>query len=799
MAFERLLVVDPWQTRFGEKHPLRILSLCDDGSASVLYFYFDFRDDNKKYRHNLLRSLLIQLAVHSSLCCDIISQVYSAHGKGTRKPSDEVLVNCLTDVLSSTSQRPVYIVVDALNECPNRSSVRSPRDHILSLIEDLVNLRLPNLHICATSRPETDIRNRLEPLGPRLVSLNDQAGHKEDIAKYIGSEVGVIASDKRWREDDKELVIKTLSEKADGMFRWVFCQLEMLRLCLRSMVRHCINELPDSLDETYERVLKEIHKNNRGHVHRLLQCLLVGIRPLSVDELAKVLTFDPDAIEGEVMRFDADSRPEDRERELLSACSSLITIVDSHGSRVVQFSHFSVKEFLTSDRLASSSEDISRYHILPDVAHTTLAQISLGVLVHLGDYVNKSIARNIPLALYAAEYWVSHAQFRDVSLCLVHKMKTLFDSDKPYFSNWIQIFDIDQPSYTRQPTNTSTAQPLYYSALCGFYDVVEHLLKKHSRPLVNLPGGTHGYPLVAGLQGGHTQVAQLLFQHGANVEQNLLHTAILWPNKLAAGAVHFLLERGADVNATRWDRSTTLHLAADRGNFEVAQMLLQRSADVNSRDNVGETPLHTASICTFPSGEGHRSNLVQLLLKYGAEVDSRDRNQTTALHHASLLRDLDVARVLLKRGADVNAVDGQGRTPLHHVFEAGDYTDVDRFGLVSKKSKNRSSVTQLLLKHGAAVDARDKEHQTPLLLACYSPDRSVVRMLLDHGANINAEDNRGRTPLHQVFLEAEDCSENVFVGVAQILIERGADVNTPDHEHEAPLHLASRLLSLEVA
>ena len=195
----------------------RLLSLCDDGSSSVLYFYFDFRDDNKKHRHNFLRSLLIQLAVHSIPCRNIISQVYSTHLKGTRQPSDEVLINCLTDMLSSMAQHPVYIIVDALDECPNVSGVRSPREHVLSLIEDLVHLRLQNLHICVTSRPETDLRSRLEPLGPFLVSLNDQAGHKEDIAKYISSEVTVIANDNRWREDDKELVIETLSEKADGM------------------------------------------------------------------------------------------------------------------------------------------------------------------------------------------------------------------------------------------------------------------------------------------------------------------------------------------------------------------------------------------------------------------------------------------------------------------------------------------------------------------------------------------------------------------------------------------------------
>ena len=184
----------------------------------MAYFFFDFRDENKKHRHNLLPSLLFQFAAQSIPCCDILSLVYSAHGgKGTQQPSDDVLINCLANVLSATTQHPIYIIVDALDECPDTSGVRSPRERVLSLIKDLVNLRLPNLHICATSRPEADISIRLEPLTSRRVSLHDQTGHKEDIAKYIRSEVDVIANDKRWRVGDKKLVMETLSEKADGM------------------------------------------------------------------------------------------------------------------------------------------------------------------------------------------------------------------------------------------------------------------------------------------------------------------------------------------------------------------------------------------------------------------------------------------------------------------------------------------------------------------------------------------------------------------------------------------------------
>ena len=218
----------------------------------------------------------------------------------------------------------------------------------------------------------------------------------------------------------------------------------MLRLCLRSRVRHFLNELPDSLDETYERILKGIHKTNQ-----VMSSACSNAWPWQFDRfvlrsLRQILTFDPDANEGEVPMLDADSRLEDQEQELLSACPSLITIVDSHGSRVVQFSHFSVKEFLTSDRLATSSEDISHYHILPDAAHTTLAQVSLGVLLRLDDRVDRRNAKNIPLAEYAAKYWVSHAQVGSVSSRVMGTMETLFDSDKPHFAAWVRIHDIDR-------------------------------------------------------------------------------------------------------------------------------------------------------------------------------------------------------------------------------------------------------------------------------------------------------------------------------------------------------------------
>src|SRR5579863_6819644 len=140
-------------------------------------------------------------------------------------------------------------------------------------------------------------------------------------------------------------------------FRWIFCQLEILRHCLPASVRRILAELPETLDETYKRILQEIPKSNQVYAHRLLQCLTVAVRPLRVEELAEVLVVDFDTLEGVPMLNEA-LRWEDQEQAVLSACSSLIAVVeDRYSQRVVQFSHFSVKEFLTSDRLSTSNMD----------------------------------------------------------------------------------------------------------------------------------------------------------------------------------------------------------------------------------------------------------------------------------------------------------------------------------------------------------------------------------------------------------------------------------------------------------
>jgi hypothetical protein len=189
------------------------------GNASMAYFYFDFRDANKQGLRDLASSLLTQLSVRSGPRCDILLRLYSDHEEGKNQPSDSILAECLKNMLALPDHRPTYLIIDALDESLNTSGIPSPRERVLQLVKELVELHISNLHICVTSRPEIDVRDVLEPLTSCRVSLHDQSGQKKDIVDYVKTIVYSNSEPimRRWRTEDKELVIEVLSERADGM------------------------------------------------------------------------------------------------------------------------------------------------------------------------------------------------------------------------------------------------------------------------------------------------------------------------------------------------------------------------------------------------------------------------------------------------------------------------------------------------------------------------------------------------------------------------------------------------------
>ena len=187
------------------------------GLASLAMFYYDFREDQKKDLRGLISSVLVQLCHQSDSYCDILSKFYIDHANGSQHPGDDELIRCLKHILELPGQAPIFLIVDALDECPDTTALLPPREKVLMLLEDLVDLQLPNLRICVTSRPEADIKPVLEPITFRSISLHDESGQMEDIERYIRSVVNTSRKMRRWKAEHKQLVIDVLTKRADGM------------------------------------------------------------------------------------------------------------------------------------------------------------------------------------------------------------------------------------------------------------------------------------------------------------------------------------------------------------------------------------------------------------------------------------------------------------------------------------------------------------------------------------------------------------------------------------------------------
>jgi hypothetical protein len=193
------------------------LGMRETGLATICFFYFDFRDGGKQNVRHLLSSILIQLCNQSNKFSDALSTFFMAHGHGSRQPSEGALMECLTDILRLPGRGTLYLIIDALDECPNSSGYPTPREQVLDVIQAIIKLQLSRLHLCVTSRPETNIRDVLEPLAIHNVPLHKQAGQNRDIFKYVNHFVCTEPRVRRWQEEDKQLVIETLTEKAGGM------------------------------------------------------------------------------------------------------------------------------------------------------------------------------------------------------------------------------------------------------------------------------------------------------------------------------------------------------------------------------------------------------------------------------------------------------------------------------------------------------------------------------------------------------------------------------------------------------
>ena len=408
-------------------------------------------------------------------------------------------------------------------------------------------------------------------------------------------------------------------------FRWVFCQLETLRRCLPQNVPYILSQLPASLDETYARVLKEIGKTNEFYALRLLQCLSVAKRPLSVEEFTEIFALDF-GVEKGLPKLKENWRSKYQQDVVLSTCSSLIVIVPygpSHSlSHIVQFSHFSVKEFLSSDRLASSNSDISYFHVLPEPAHTVAAKACLGILLPSEDSNGDAdIGEDSPLFRYAAQYWVDHTRFGKVWTRVEEGIRRLFDPAKPQLKSWLEHSPIlASQFFASYNLYKQCGSPLYYASLCGFRDLVALLISENPQHVTD-QAGLSPTPLVAALSGGHLDIADLLYDAGASLGPRNHNNATLLHAASEVGLLNvanWLFNHSVSAKSQRDNHETSLHLAEANGHP-------RKMMSVNAVDNDNRTPLHLAS------KNGH-FDIVRELLLQGADIGTQDRSLWTPLH-----------------------------------------------------------------------------------------------------------------------------------------------------------------------
>ena len=349
--------------------------------------------------------------------------------------------------------------------------------------------------------------------------------------------------------------------------------------CIPARIEHALAELPETLDKTYERTLRDINKADWEFAHRLFQFVAVASRPLRVEELAELLAFDFKA--GPVPKFHEGWRLEDPADAVLATCSSLFTIADGgslseivdsesasdlsritmftsasdafedeifpkgtddkyRSGKMVQFAHYSVKEFLTSARLTEATDTIlQRYHVSTTPAHTLAAKACLGILLHLDDdVVTSNGLEKWPLAQYAAKHWIYHARFEDVWRNVEDGIKQLFDPRKPYLAICSHINR--GPSLSRRTRQEETplrlrGTPLHYAALWGFDSIIEFLILAHSQDVNSRNFAEAMTPLHLASLRGHVQAARVLIERGANM------TA--WNVDALGGNLHFTTDK----------------------------------------------------------------------------------------------------------------------------------------------------------------------------------------------------------------------------------------------------------------
>ncbi|KAJ7926134.1 ankyrin repeat-containing domain protein [Mycena leptocephala] len=736
----------------------------------LAYFYFYYGAADKQSLRGMLSSIISQLEEQLLDNPSPLHTLYQKLGSGVHEPSIPELTACLKSLIIALSARPIFIALDALDEC-------SKPNELAPVLRNL--LQSAGVHIFVTSRPEDSVVKMLRPL--MTCELDLRSVIKGDISLHLGRVLAEEDPFCSWTQGDRDLVLNHLLEHSDGMFRWVTCQLDNLRECLPRDLEVVLNNLPPTLDATYERILSRIHAANKPHACRLFNWLAFSFRPLHVEELAQVLAIN--FIDDASATFKEDWIPRDHREAISRVCLSLVHITPDG---TVQLAHFSVKEFFLSERI-QCRPSLLQFKIEAEMAHTIIATSCLAYILWLGSMDNipngmDTLKVQYPLAEYSILQCAVHAQFDHVSDKVQHMLGFLFVENSRQWTLWVSyIHEVDWPWGGHK-----TGPPLYWAAKFGFFHTVQLLLKcgvdvnRDHLHLAQLPGHVLGFilqsrPYGKALQGalnrGPLDLAQLLLKHGADVNArggrhgNALQAA---SSRGHLDLARLLLEHGADINVQGGPHGNALQAASSGGHLGLAQLLLEHGADINVQDGPHGNALQAAS-------SGGHLDLARLLLEHSADVNAQGGQHGNALQAASSGGHLDLARLLLEHSADVNAQGGQHGNALQ-AASSGGHLDLAR----------------LLLEHSADVNAQGGQHGNALQAASSGGHLDLARLLLEHSADVNAQGGQHGNPL-------QAASSGGHLDLARLLLERDANINVQGGWHGNALRAASSGGHLDLA
>ncbi len=598
------------------------------------------------------------------------------------------------------------------------------------------------------------------------------------------------------------------------------CQVDEVRKCLKPKeLQKALKSLPRTLDDTYARILCNIDEQHSADVFKILQWLVYSTRPMAIEEIAEVVAIDT---EGDC-RLDLENRLREP-HDILAICSSLVTtttstVTEGHErSREIEelkLAHFSVKEYLISDRMRNTKA--SRYSLTDYPAHDYIARTCLVYLLHFDEPTSLTLdnIHEFPLVEYAARYWTQHVkevekethEYKAQELC----MKLLSLQDTAHFI-WLRLLYSSKPweKYCTIAVPESVLSPLYFSSLNGLIVSTKILLEagadvntqagEYDNALqadINVQDEAYGNALQAASSRGYETVVRLLLDAGANVNaQGGLYGDALQAasNREHETVIRLLLDAGANVNAQGGLYGNALQAASAEGHETVIRLLLDAGANVNAQDENHGNALQEAS------AEGHET-VVRLLLEKGAKVNAQGGLYGNALQAASNRGHETVVRLLLDAGANVNAQGGlygnalqaasnRGHeTAIRLLLDAGANVNAQRgkYGnaLQAASAEGHEAVIQLLLEKGANVNAQGGKYGNALQAASAKGHEAAIRLLLDAGANVNAQGGKCGTALQAAIIgQGEMVSHEKYEAAIQLLLKAGAKVNAEDEEQE---------------